>query len=92
MSAVARAHIKLPVGLVGADGPRELDCDGATVGEALADCITREPRLKPRIFREDGGVWVGIFLNGRNVRSVDGMDTLLADGDEIRLMPPIAGG
>jgi MoaD family protein len=89
---VARAHIKLPVGLVGADGPRELDCDGATVGEVLRDCIAKEPRLKPKIFREDGGVWVGIFLNGHNVRSVDGMDTVLADGDEIRLMPPIAGG
>jgi molybdopterin synthase sulfur carrier subunit len=89
---VARAHIKLPVGLVGADGPRELDCHGATVGEALQDCIVKEPRLKPRIFREDGGVWVGIFINGRNVRSVDGMDTVLSDGDEIRLMPPIAGG
>jgi molybdopterin synthase sulfur carrier subunit len=89
---MARAHIKLPVGLVGADGPRELHCEGATVGEALADCVARDPRLKPRIFREDGGVWVGIFLNGRNVRSVDGMETVLADGDEIRLMPPIAGG
>jgi MoaD family protein len=89
---VAHARIKLPVGLVGVDGPRELECDGATVGEALLDCVAKDPRLKPRIFREDGGVWVGIFVNGRNIRSVDGMDTALRDGDEIRLMPPIAGG
>jgi MoaD family protein len=89
---VARARIKLPVGLVGTDGPRELECDGATVGAALQDCVAKDPRLKPRIFREDGGVWVGIFVNGRNIRSIDGMDTALRDGDEIRLMPPIAGG
>jgi molybdopterin synthase sulfur carrier subunit len=89
---VALARIKLPVGLVGADGPRELECDGVTVGEALQDCVAKDPRLKPRIFREGGGVWVGIFVNGRNIRSIDGMDTVLRDGDEIRLMPPIAGG
>jgi len=89
---VASARIKLPVGLVGTDGPRELECNGATVGEALQDCVAKDPRLKPRIFREDGGVWVGIFVNGRNIRSIDGMETVLRDGDEIRLMPPIAGG
>jgi MoaD family protein len=89
---VARARIKLPVGLVGVDGPRELECDGASVGDALRDCVAKDPRLKPRIFREDGGVWVGIFVNGRNIRSINGMETELADGDEIRLMPPIAGG
>ena len=89
---MASARIKLPVGLVGTDGPRELECNGATVGEALQDCVAKDPRLKPRIFREDGGVWVGIFVNGRNIRSIDGMETVLRDGDEIRLMPPIAGG
>jgi molybdopterin converting factor small subunit len=89
---VAQARVKLPIGLVGTDGPKELVCEGRTVGEALQDCIAKEPRLRRRIFREDGGVWVGIFLNGRNIRQGDGMDTLLADGDELRLMPPIAGG
>ena len=89
---MAQARVKLPAGLVGVDGPKELACEGRTVGEALADCIAKEPRLRPRIFREDGGVWVGIFLNGRNIRQADGMETLLADGDELRLMPPIAGG
>jgi adenylyltransferase/sulfurtransferase len=84
--------MKLPPGIAGKDGPRVLECEGHDVAEALADCIAREPRFKERIFREDGTVWVGVFLNGRNVRQTGGMQTMLADGDEIRLLPPIAGG
>jgi MoaD family protein len=89
---MAKAFIKLPVGLVGADGPALMECEGVTLGQALDDCVRREPRLYSRIFREDGGVWVGIFVNGRNARQLGGMDTELADGDEIKLMPPISGG
>ncbi len=36
-------------------------------------------------------MWVGVFVNGRNVRQGDGLATRLNDGDEIRLLPPIAG-
>lgn len=69
-----------------------MECGGATVIEALLDCVTCEPRLKQRIFREDGSVWVGVFVNGRNVRQGGGLAMNLNDGDEIRLLPPIAGG
>ncbi len=89
---MATAVMKLPPGISGKDGPRTMQCEGRDVAEALADCVAREPRFKERIFREDGSVWVGIFVNGRNVRQLGGMQTLLADGDEIRLLPPIAGG
>jgi molybdopterin synthase sulfur carrier subunit len=89
---VARAVIRLPVGIAGAGGPVRMECEGATVREALADCVAREPRLESRIFRDDGTVWVGVFVNGRNIRQGAGMETLVRDGDEIRLLPPIAGG
>ncbi len=69
-----------------------MECEGADVREALTDCVAREPRLKTRIFREDGSIWVGVFLNGRNIRQAGGLDSPLGDGDEIRLLPPIAGG
>jgi sulfur-carrier protein len=84
--------MRLPPGISGKDGPRTMECQGRDVAEALADCVAREPRFKGRIFREDGTVWVGVFLNGRNVRQIAGLETPLSDGDEIRLLPPIAGG
>ena len=89
---MARAVIKLPVGLVYPEGQREMECQGATVGEVIEDCLTREPRLRPRVFREDGKLWVGIFLNNRNVRQMQGLETAVKDGDLLTLMPPIAGG
>jgi molybdopterin converting factor small subunit len=89
---VTKAHVKLPVGLAGPGGPALLECEGDTVREALVDCIAKEPRLQGRIFRDDGGVWAGIFLNGRNIRQYQGMETSLSEGDEIRILPPIAGG
>jgi MoaD family protein len=89
---MARALIKLPPGISGRNGPRIMECEGRDVAEALADCVARDPRFKERIFRDDGSVWVGVFVNGRNVRQADGLATALTDGDEIRLLPPIAGG
>jgi molybdopterin synthase sulfur carrier subunit len=89
---VAKALMRLPVGLSEGGGSAGMECEGGTVAEALADCMAREPRLQSRIFRADGGLWVGVFVNGRNVRQGEGLDTPLADGDEIRLLPPIGGG
>ena len=89
---MAKAAIKLPVGLVGSEGPPELEYKGGTLREALDDCVAKEPRLKSCIFRDGGGVWGGVFVNGRNMRQLGGMDTPLADGDLIKLVPPISGG
>ncbi|OFW61271.1 MAG: hypothetical protein A2133_10750 [Actinobacteria bacterium RBG_16_64_13] len=89
---MAKALVRLPVGIAGPEGPARLECEGRTVGDALAACVAGQPRLRTRIFREDGSVWVGIFVNGHNIRQGGGLDTPLRDGDEIRLLPPIAGG
>lgn len=51
---MAKVTMKLPVGLTYPDGQKEVECEGATVGAALASVVSGEPRLKSRIFREDG--------------------------------------
>lgn len=91
---VATVLLKMPLALVGKDAPERLELHGATVGEVLHDCVARQPRLEDRIFRADGNVWVGVLVNGRNVFSSGcaGLDEPVSDGDEIRLMPPVAGG
>jgi molybdopterin synthase sulfur carrier subunit len=84
--------VKLPAGIAAPDGSRELGCEGATVREALDAAIAVQPRLRARIFREDGRMFAGVFLNGRNINAFDGLDTPVADGDKLTVLPPMSGG
>jgi sulfur-carrier protein len=86
------AYVKLPVGMTTADGRKEVACDGATVREVIDQAIAAEPRMRPRIFREDGRMYAGVFLNGRNINAFQGMDTPVADGDKLSVLPPLSGG
>lgn len=89
---MARAYVKLPVGMITSGGERQVECEATTVAEALDLAIAAEPRLKPRLFREDGRMWAGVFLNARNINAFDGLDTPLKDDDMVSVVPPISGG
>lgn len=89
---MAEVSVRLPVGMVTAIGEREVVCQAATVAEALEVAVAAEPRLRPRIFRQNGRMWAGVFLNGRNVNALQGLATPLADGDRLTVVPPISGG
>ena len=69
-------------------GGKEVECHGATVREAIDEAIAVEPRMRARIFRDDGRMFAGVFLNGRNVNALDGMDTAVTDGDKISSCRP----
>ena len=84
---MAKAHVRLPVGIALPGMPTLMECQGATVAELLADCVAREPRLAKRIFRADGTPWVGLTVNGRDVTTEMGV-AAIEDGDEIRMTPP----
>jgi molybdopterin converting factor small subunit len=85
---MAKVLVKLPLGVSLPGMPTVMECEGATVAEALADCVAKEPRLTGRIFRRDGTPWVGLSVNGRAVPPGSEPGTVIEDGDEIRLLPP----
>ena len=89
---MAAVLVKLSAALLYPAGQADAECTGATVGEVITDCCAGRPGLAQRVLGDDGEQLVGIFLNGRSIRQLEGLGTPVSDGDEIRLTPPIAGG
>ena len=67
-------------------------------GGTLADCVsaldTSYPGLRDRLLDEGGEIrrFVNIFVNGDDVRFLSGLKTELKDGDEVSIVPAVAGG
>ena len=68
--------------------------EGANVTQLLDLLISRHPGVAGELFLAPGVFkpYVNIIKNGRNVSFINGMDTILDDGDEIAIFPPVAGG
>jgi molybdopterin synthase sulfur carrier subunit len=71
----------------------EVASDGKTVSEAVRSLVTQHPRLEPMVYQE-GQVkqYVNVLLNGQTVKGDQLASTLIKDGDEIALFPPVSGG
>lgn len=67
---------------------------GATMQELLHRLFEQFPKLKPRVIDEDGELRhaVNIFVNGRSIRFLEGLDTELQPDDDLSIFPPVAGG
>ena len=87
--------VRIPTPLQRATGGQgEVLCDGRTVGELLTSLETKHPGVKERICDEQGKVrrFVNIFVNEEDVRFLQGEQTPVKDGDEVSIIPAIAGG
>jgi molybdopterin converting factor small subunit len=75
------------------DGAKAVDGSGDTLGALLADLDTRHAGIAERIV-EAGSLrrFVNVYLNDEDVRFLDGIDTALADGDVVTVLPAVAGG
>ncbi len=86
--------VRIPPTLRGeTGGQRQVTASGATVGAVLADLAASFPGLAGQIF-EDGEVapFVNVYLEGEDVRTLQGLDTPVGDGATVILLPAMAGG
>jgi len=83
-----------PVLRAQAGNQKKVEVSGATVGETLNSLIGDFPGLKEQIFTEDGGLnrFVNVYVNGRDVRYEQELDTPVGATDEVILLPAMAGG
>ena len=71
----------------------EVLCRGDTVGACFTSLEETYPGIRDRLIDEKGDLSaVLVFLNGDNIRSLEGLSTAVADGDEISIIPLAAGG
>jgi molybdopterin synthase sulfur carrier subunit len=68
--------------------------NAATVGEAIVELQNRFPGIKERLLDDKGDVrrFVNVYVNEEDIRFLKNQDTPLKDGDEMSIIPAIAGG
>ena len=77
-----------------AGGQAELSAEGTTVRELLDSLGGENPELVGRILGEDGEIqqFLNLFVNGTDIRYEQNLETAVSAGDEISIVPSIAGG
>jgi sulfur-carrier protein len=74
-------------------GLRQLEAHGDTVSEVIDDLVERYPALERQLLEAgEPAAFVNVFLDGEDVRTLDGVDTPVRDGSTIILLPAMAGG
>ena len=88
-----KIHIPTPLRVYAEKKP-SLEVTGATVGEGLRNLTTAHPDLKKHLFTDEGKLraFVNVYVNDEDIRYLKSTDTAVKDGDEIAIVPSIAGG
>jgi sulfur-carrier protein len=75
-------------------GAGELSLSGSTVGEVLKALDAAHPGMADRLFDESGQLrrFVNVFVDEEDVRFLEGLDTPVADGQTVSIVPAVAGG
>lgn len=76
------------------DGEAELTVNCSTVDACLTELSRRYPELSSRIKDDDGELrrFVNVYVNGEDIRFLSGLETPVRDGDEVSIVPALAGG
>ncbi len=92
---MAEVKVRIPTPLRKITGDlEEVGATGANVQDVITDLEGNYPGLKERICEEDGALrrFVNIYLNDEDIRFAENLTTGLKDGDELSIIPAIAGG
>jgi MoaD family protein len=75
-------------------GQPEVEAGGENVGEVLRALTAAHPETAEQLFGEGGELnrYVNVYLNDEDVRVLDGLETAVADGDTVVILPAMAGG
>jgi molybdopterin converting factor small subunit len=71
-----------------------MDVTATTVGEVLAAISSEYPNVQEQLFNADGSLhrFLNVYINDDDVRYLGGVTAAVADGDEVTLLPAVAGG
>jgi molybdopterin synthase sulfur carrier subunit len=86
--------IRIPPMLRGdVGGVREVPAEGGNVRELLDDLLARFPALRHQLVEDDDlAPFVNVYVEGEDVRTLDGLDTPVREGATVILLPAMAGG
>ena len=75
-------------------GKGEVEAEGKTIADLIEDLENRYPGIKERLMDESGNLrrFINIYVNEEDIRFLQGKDTSLSDGDDVSIVPAIAGG
>ena len=88
-------EVRLPTVLRSqAGGSSVVSVDGATIGEVLSKLVAEYPGMAGQVLTDEGALhkFVNIYVNDDDVRYLQGLDTPVADGAEVSILPAVAGG
>ncbi|MGH2977616.1 MAG: ubiquitin-like small modifier protein 1 [Gaiellaceae bacterium] len=86
--------VRIPPQLRGeVGGAREVPAEGGNVRELLDDLLTRFPSLRHQLVEDDDlAPFVNVYVEGEDVRTLEGLDTPVEAGSTVILLPAMAGG
>lgn len=77
-----------------AEGKSTVSLEGSTIGEVLGRLVDRYPGLGGQVLNDDGSLhkFVNVYVNDDDVRYLSALDTPVKEGDEVTILPAVAGG
>jgi len=90
---MSKIHIPTPLRQYAGKQPA-VEVKAGTVGEALSGLVSQHPDLRRHLYTEEGKLraFVNVYLNDEDVRYLQKEDTPVKEGDNISIVPSIAGG